>query len=149
MKKANIIASVLFAVFSIVFIIYTVDTLPAGRQGVPGPGVFPIIVAGVMLLCSLSILITYIKSKDTTPIDLFSEGPRRAYLAMGVMVIYLVLAPIIGFLVVTFAFSVGTIKWFSKRGLLYVAAVSLGITVFVHITFSVILNVPLPTGFLI
>jgi len=149
MKKANIVASIIFAVFSIIVIVYTANTLPVVRQGVPGPGVFPIIVASVMLICSLSILITYIKSKDITPIDLFSEGPKRAYLTMGIMAVYLVLAPIIGFLTVTFAFSVGTIKWFSKRSLIYVIAVSLGITVFVYVTFSIVLNVPLPTGFLI
>jgi len=149
MKKANIVASIIFAVFSIIVIAYTADTLPVVRQGVPGPGVFPIIVAGVMLICSISIFLTYVRSKDDTPIDLFSEGTRRAYLTMGIMLLYLVLTPIIGFLTVTFMFSAGTIKWFSKRGLVYVTAVSLGITVFVHITFSMILNVPLPTGFLI
>ena len=149
MRKANIVASIIFAVFSLIVIIYTADTLPVVRQGVPGPGVFPIIVAGVMLICSIIIFLTYLKNKDDTPIDLSSVGARRAYITMGIMAVYLALAPIIGFLVVTFAFSSGTIKWFSKRGWLYVAAVSLGITVFVYVTFSIVLNVPLPRGFFI
>ena len=149
MKRANIVASIIFAVFSIVVIVYTYSTFPAGRQGVPGPGVFPIIVAGAMLLCSIIIFITYIKSKDDTPINLINESTKRAYLTMGIMVAYLVLAPIIGFLTVTFMFLVGTIKWFSRRGWIYVVVVSLGINAFVYATFSIILSVPLPTGLLI
>ena len=148
MKKANIIFSIIFAVFSVAVIVYTYNTFPAGRQGVPGPGVFPIIVASVMLLCSIIIFLTYIRSKDDKPFGLISESTIRAYITIGLMVVYLVAAPIVGFLAVTFLFLVGTIKWFSKRGWIYVVSVSLGINVFVYVSFSIVLNVPLPTGFL-
>ena len=148
MRKANIIASLGFVIFCIIVIVFTHNTFPAGRQGVPGPGIFPILVSVVMVLAGLVIILHYIRNKENTPIAWLEEGAIRAYIAIGIMTVYVILAPIIGFFITTTVFLVLTIKWFSKKSWIYTSAVSLSIVAFIYVAFSIILRVPLQFGLL-
>ena len=148
MKSANIVASLGFIAFAIIVIAYTHTVFPSGSHGVPGPGVFPIMVSSVMLLAGLTILFNHLRLKESEPILWFQKDSIRVYITMGIMIVYAFLTPIVGFFVTTFIFLVLIIKWFSKRSVLYSSAYALGITGFVYVSFSIILRVPLRFGFL-
>lgn len=149
MRKSNIIASVAFVIFALVVIGYTQSTFPAGRHGVPGPGIFPILVSIIMVLAGLVIILHYIRNKENTPIAWLEDGTKRAYMAIGVMTAYVILAPIVGFFTTTFAFLILTVKWFSKKGWIYTLVVSALVVAFIYVSFSVVLRVPLQFGFII
>jgi len=102
-----------------------------------------------MVLAGLVIILHYIRNKENTPIAWLEDGTKRAYMAIGVMTAYVILAPIVGFFTTTFAFLILTVKWFSKKGWIYTLVVSALVVAFIYVSFSVVLRVPLQFGIII
>lgn len=149
MKKANIIFGILFIIFSVGIIVFTLNNFPAGVNNVPGPAMFPVMIAGIMILASLFIIIHYIRLKEDVAIDWLSNDKKRAYAVMGIMIIYVIVVPIVGFYTMSFILLMLLIKWFRKKSFLYTAIVSTAILVLVFLVFNIALRVPLNFGLLI
>ena len=62
MKRTNIIFSIITMAFG-AFVIFLTRSWPQSRNGVPGPAVFPRIIAAIIIACSAIVLIRSLISK--------------------------------------------------------------------------------------
>lgn len=150
MKKANFVVSGLFAVFAIVIIAISMG-YPPSNHGVPGPGMFPIIIACLILLSALILVIQTLrmpKAKDTK-IDLKSKNILNVYITMAGLVVYVVLLPMIGLIVTTSIMLALYIRWFGKRAWWKCILISVLFTMGIFLLFGSVLNVPMRFGLLI
>ncbi|MBE6906483.1 MAG: tripartite tricarboxylate transporter TctB family protein [Ruminococcaceae bacterium] len=145
MKKANIVSASIFAAVSVIVILYSL-TFPQGTDGVPGPGMFPIIIASLMLLCSSLIIAGAFFSKDTSQFVILAKENKMVYITMAILALYIFLMPKIGFCVTSVPVLAGLIKWFSGRKLIACMIYAVLIVLAVFFVFNKILKVPLLFG---
>jgi len=148
MKKANIVFGILFIIFSVSVIVFTLINFPAGVNNVPGPAMFPVIIASIMILASLFIIFHYLRLKEDVVINWLSNDKLRAYIAMAIIIIYVFIVPIVGFYVMSFVLLMILIRWFRKKSFVYTAIVSIAILGLVFVVFNIALRVPLNFGIL-
>ncbi len=149
MKKGNFIIAGVFSLLGL-FVIVQSLSFPRGRAGIPGPGMVPIMIAVLMIVASASLVLSTLRmtSAEDVPLGLRSEGHRRVYLCMAILVLYLILMPQIGFCIASFLLLFGLIKWFGNYRYWVCAVVSAFLTGIVFGLFSEVLHVPLRFGLL-
>lgn len=147
MKKANLVLSFIAIAVSI-YVIITSLSFPAGTNGVPGPGVFPIIVSVLMLLSAIAIIISSLKMQDT-PIKWLDPASYPVYITMVAMVIYFIIMSQIGFVVTSTAFLTVMIQFYTKGKLWKNFIISFAVILLIYLIFGQLLNVPLDFGLLI
>ncbi len=150
MKKANFIVSGVFSTFSLV-VIFIAKGYPPSNHGVPGPGMFPIIIA---LLTLLSAIVLFVKTlrmpaaSDVT-IDLKSRAILNVYVTMGGLILYIAILPLIGFVTTTAVMLTLYIRWFSRRPWWKCILIALLFTVGIFVLFGTVLNVPMRFGLIL
>lgn len=149
MRKANYLASGLFSAFAIL-IITIASKYPPSNHGVPGPGMFPIIVAILILVSAVTLALTTFLQRNTedSPIGLTSRDNVNVYVTMVGLIIYTVLLPMLGFISTTAVMLLLYIKWFSKRSWLKCIIISVIFTMGIYLLFGLVLNVPMRFGLL-
>lgn len=147
MRKAHLISALIFVLFSIVAL-YLSNDLPDSRRGVPGPAVWPIIVSCAVLISGCGFFIKTFRKKDSEPLDLINRENIRAYITMGILVVYFVLMNAIGFVVTSLALIFGLFTWFSDIPVIKRALFSIAIVGMVYGVFNYALNVPFRFGIL-
>ncbi|MGH0052848.1 MAG: tripartite tricarboxylate transporter TctB family protein [Sphaerochaetaceae bacterium] len=150
MRKANFIVSGVFAAFAI-FIIAISLTYPPSNHGVPGPGMFPIIIAGLIIVSSLSLFFATLRMSNeaNTTVDLKSKNVLNVYVTMVGLIIYFILLPLVGFVVTSTIMLILYIKWFSKRPWWKTILISVIFVLAIFFLFGSVLNVPMRFGILI
>ncbi|HZJ88019.1 MAG TPA: tripartite tricarboxylate transporter TctB family protein [Sphaerochaeta sp.] len=150
MKKANFIVSGVFAAFALVVIIIA-SGYPPSKHGVPGPGVFPTIIAVLILISAVVLFLQTLRMPTVSDdvIDLKSRSIINVYVTMAGLILYIALLPTIGFIVSTSAMLIVYIKWFSRRPLWKCALISVLFTLAIFFLFGRVLNVPMRFGVLI
>ena len=149
MKKANMAVAAVFAFIAIAAIVLS-SSLPPAKDGVPGPGAWPVIIAVVMLCASVMIALHALKntSNEKTSINMLSRDCVRVYLSMAFLIVYFVLMYVLGFGSATFIMLCGFISWFGRYKWYKTAAVSFVVTAAVYAVFKYILKVPFRFGIL-
>ncbi|WP_428770856.1 tripartite tricarboxylate transporter TctB family protein [Treponema sp. HNW] len=150
MKKADLITGSVFAFFSLL-VISASYRFPVAKDGVPGPGTWPIIIAAVMLFASILIIVQGLKNAQTEDkaVDIASADSIRVYVSMVSLIAYLLLMNVLGFVISTiimlflFIKRLGNYKWHKT---LFVSAV---VTAVVYGVFKYVLKVPFRFGFLL
>lgn len=150
MKKGNIIAALAFAAFAL-FYIWEARSFPPSKGTVPGPAVYPTIVATLMLMAALSLLITALRMKpeEDKPLGLLSDDSKRVYLSMAILVAYVVVMPHLGFVTASSVLLFGLIKWFGNYRFHVCALSAIAVSGIIYFVFSEILNVPFRFGVLL
>lgn len=147
MKKGNFVLAALCILLGIcvISISATYPTAESYGTGVPGPGLWPMVISVIMIACSLLMLYRSLKMKPekNTPIQLTGSGPMRAYISMAILVAYLVLLEPLGFIIATTALEFIFIKWFSKRGVAVSLIIAVVVTAVIYGVFQFVLNVPI------
>ncbi len=150
MKKGNIISSVIVMIIGIYVLVVCsgYPTAEAYGTGVPGPGLWPIAVAALMVVAAISLLIKAIRTKpeDDTPIAMWTEGTRRVYITMAALVVYVAVLGFLGFLLSTVVMLFGFIQWFAKKNPLITLLISVICTAAIYGVFKFLLNVPVDFG---
>ena len=154
MKKANFIFSAICAVLGITIIGvtlgYRTDFLEHYNAGgsPTGPELWPIVISAVMLFCSALLVRKSLKMKpeDDTPVVLWSEGSRRAYLSMIILFIYAIILKPLGFLIATTIMEFVFILWFSKKKWYICLIISVVVSAAIYVIFRYLLNVSLSFG---
>lgn len=150
MKKGNIIASVLVIALGIYVIITCLGypTAEAYGTGVPGPGLWPGVVAGCMVLAGLALLIKSLRMKpeDDTPIEIWTDGTKRVYITMAILVAYVAILGAAGFILSTIVMLVIFIQWFAKTKPAVTLLISVATTLIIYCVFKFLLNVPVDFG---
>lgn len=147
MKKGKLILAGIFTALSL-FIIIIALQLPPSKNGVPGPGTWPVIISIIMLISAITVGIKALVSDEQTPLDLSSENHVRVYISMGCLVLYLLGMFYIGFGVATFVMLYGFITWFGKYKWYTRILSALAISSTVYIVFRFVLKVPFRFGIL-
>ncbi len=149
MKKGNLVICAICALLGalIIGIASGYPGTEAYGTGAPGPGLWPILIAIVMLLCVAMLLYKTLVKKEGEgeEIALWTDGTKRAYLSMGILLVYATILPIIGFIVSTIALMFGCVLWFSKS-VKTSAISSVAITMIIYCVFRFVLNVPIHFG---
>ena len=91
MKKGNLVLAAICAVTGI-GIIAVASGYPTAADygtGVPGPGLWPIVISIVLLACTAILLFRTLKMdpEKNTKIELWTTGTRRVYLTMAIPVV--------------------------------------------------------------
>jgi len=150
MKKNDIIAGGIFIVLGI-FIFTQTFSYPSPEKGHPGPDLFPNLLA--LLFIIFGGVLIFKTRKFSARVEEISEAPPRtkkiinAFFVMGVIVVFVALVNLLGFLVTSAVLLFVLMK---KLGvsLLKSAITSIVLTLFINLMFSKILRVPLPPGIL-
>ncbi|HIT03587.1 MAG TPA: tripartite tricarboxylate transporter TctB family protein [Candidatus Caccocola faecipullorum] len=122
----------------------TYPTAESYGTGVPGPGLWPMAIAIVLLACSAMLLYNTwrMKPEKNTDIDLFGPGPKRAYISMAILVVYVLLLEPLGFIIATTILEFIFIRWFSKKSYVVSFVIAAAVTAVVYGIFQFVLNVP-------
>lgn len=149
MKKGNLVLAAICAVLGI-GIIAVASGYPTAADygtGVPGPGLWPIVISIVLLACTAILIFRTLKMspEKNTKIELWTTGTRRVYLTMAILVVYLLVLPFLGFIISTFVLELIFIQWFAKKNPVITAVISAAITMVVYCAFRFLLNVPVHT----
>lgn len=147
MKKGNLIVAGIFTALSL-FVIIMAFQLPPAKNGVPGPGYWPIMISIVMLVSAITIGINALSAKEDAPLILGGSNHVRVYISMGCLVAYLLGMYYIGFCVSTFVMLYGFITWFGKYKWYSRILTAFSITTIVYTVFQFILKVPFRFGIL-
>ena len=149
MKKANIIVSVLLIALAILLIVDASTYTKVDPNDV-GLAFFPMVVAGLLIVLALILLLTSIfkKVEEVSP-GFFGRKQLKSYLAIGVILVYLIVMPYVGFCVSSALFLFVLIRLFGYHKYWLNAVVSIASSALIYVLFKLLLNVPLPAGFLI
>ena len=148
MRKANMVLSSIFGIFSIVVIVYT-SSFPGANRGVPGPGMWPIMICVLMLACSVSVFINALRAKTGEPFPVATRDNIRVYITIASLIVYLFLMPKLGFVVTSIPFTAVYIKWFHK-GKIFLSILYAALAVIAtFLVFTRVLMVPLRFGMFI
>lgn len=150
MKKGNIITSVIVMAISI-YVIAVCSGYPTAKAygtGVPGPGLWPMSVAALMLLAAIVLLIKSIRTKpeQDTPIEIWTDGTKRAYISMAILIVYVAVLGFVGFLISTTAMLFAFMQWFTKKNPVINMIIAVICTAVIYSVFRFLLNVPVNFG---
>ncbi|MGF1697037.1 tripartite tricarboxylate transporter TctB family protein [Vibrio lamellibrachiae] len=147
MRKAHLISAVIFIFFSLVAL-YLSNELPDSRRGVPGPAVWPMIISCAVLISGCIFFIKTFRKTDSEALELINSDNIRVYITMGVLVGYLILMNVIGFVVTSLVLMFGLFTWFSDIPVMKRMLFSIAIVGMVYGVFNYALNVPFRFGIL-
>jgi putative tricarboxylic transport membrane protein len=147
MNKGRLTLAGMFIALSLFIIVFALQ-LPASRNGVPGPGTWPILISVIMLISAIVVAIQAVRSEGAAPLDMLGKDQIRVYLSMIMLVIYLIGMNLIGFAVSTFVMLFGFISWFSSYRWYTRGVAAFVITAVVYCIFQYALKVPFRFGLL-
>ena len=146
MKKVSLGITIFFIVVSIAA--FSIAwTYPGASNGAMGPGFFPMIMAGIIFFICILLLINILKQKDSGG-AFFTKTNVTIFLSVVIIAVYIVSIGILGFLLSTFLYLFGFMKFLkSKKWILplLVAGCTTGV---LYGVFTKFLLVQLPRGIL-
>lgn len=135
---------------------YSIDT-----WNNPGPGIFPLIVGGVLILLAVGQLMQTLRKPgkqddrksagfrfQSVGAFLPKSGEIKPLILVGVLVIYLLLVQGVGFFISNFVFVVVSSRLMGAKDWARPVALALGICLFCYLLFEVWLKLSLPRGLL-
>ena len=135
---------------------YSVDT-----WNNPGPGIFPLIVGGVLIPLAVGQLVQTLrkpgKQEDRKNVgfglksvraSISKSGEIKSFILVGVFVIYLLMVRGVGFFISTFIFVVVSSRLMGAKDWARPAALAMGVCLFCYLLFEVWLKLSLPRGLL-
>jgi len=125
--------------------------LPMGEMDQPGAGVFPLLIAGILFIASISALWEGWQRRATSePLDL-PQGEDRVRLLklVALLLVYFLAIPWLGFLVSSVLFCILLIRLLSDLSWQRSTAYAVIMTAVVYLIFIAILKVPMPAGILV
>jgi len=164
MKKSNIIIGILLLALSIFYYLSTRGLPPPSKTENLGSAFFPHLLAIVLALLSLMLIFnaflfrspsdqeeekSAIAGGERLEEDSFTaEGISYKFLlgTIGASILYVILLPVIGYVIVTPIFLIGMIRLLGKKQWLHNIAISILLTVSLYLLFGKMLGVALPPG---
>lgn len=150
MRKGNIIAGLLCAALA-VYVIITCLGYPRAEvygTGVPGPGLWPGIIAALLLICSIGLIVgtLMMKKEDLPELPMWTDGTKRVYISMAILTVYVAVLSVVGFLVPSIIMLFLFVQWFSKMPIWKTAIISVAVVLVIYVVFKNFLNVPIDFG---
>lgn len=151
-RRISLSAAIFMALFALVMSVVIVATLPlTDKKWVLGPGFYPLLLSGGMLLCSLFLICQLAIGRGADAMILKGVdrvGLRRALSLFGLAVIAVGTIPLFGFLGSMFLFSIVHLSYLEprKQPLMWRLIYSVSIPLCVYYLFEV-LSISLPVPF--
>jgi putative tricarboxylic transport membrane protein len=146
MKKINLIFSGICAAIGIFLIVLAAGYPTAADYGtgVPGPGLWPIVISAFMLALAALLVMKTIKmpAEKNVDVPMWNEGTKRVYITMGILFAYTLVLQFLGFIIATTIMEAVFIQWFAKKKPWITAIISLVVTLVIYVVFQYLLNVP-------
>ena len=103
MRKGNIIAGIVCAAVAL-YVIVTCLSYPRAEAygtGVPGPGLWPGIIAALLLICSVGLIAgtLMMKKEDLPELPMWTPGTKRVYISMAILLVYMLVLSTVGFII--------------------------------------------------
>ena len=146
MKKMNLIFAAICAVIGVALIIMAAGYPTAADYGtgVPGPGLWPIVISAVMLAMAALLVLKTLKMapEKNTEVPMWNEGTKRVYIVMAILFVYVALLEFLGFIIATTIMEAIFIQWFAKKKPWVTVLLSVEVTLVIYVVFQYVLNVP-------
>ena len=146
MKKINLIFSGICAAIGIFLIVLAAGYPTAADYGtgVPGPGLWPIVISAFMLALAALLVMKTIKmpAEKNVDVPMWNEGTKRVYITIGILFAYTLVLEFLGFIIATTIMEAVFIQWFAKKKPWITAIISLVVTLVIYVVFQYLLNVP-------
>jgi len=155
MRWADRIAAIALLGLSALWIRLAVDLpFPAfARVSKMGPGYYPIAVAGLLAILAVLLLWQTFRSEknaegteDDEQQSLDPRGSRYLIIGFGFFLAYVILVPLIGFVLASIVFVFCFIRLIGQFNYLLSGTLALGIPALLWAVFAYLLTVPLPKG---
>lgn len=145
LSNKDVVSGGVLVVFSIWFYL-TAQAIPVGNiTGMP-PSFFPSFLAVCLGVCSVFLFGKGIKDVlqgKTTAVDQ-TKDHKTVLVLLGLLIIYVVLLNIIGFIATTILYLTGVMLLLKAGKLFKLASISVVITLCVYFIFGNMFNIPLP-----
>jgi putative tricarboxylic transport membrane protein len=154
MKKSEILIAIILVIVNIFAVVYSLS-LPQGvnDNGVIQPGVFPIFVSSILLLCSLIYLYQSIKEFKSSeenwgqfPHHFIALFKNKAFRIISSIFFYFIVVTWVGFIISTLLFFFVALHFIYKHKLISSIIIGVVFSFSTNYIFQSILGVPLPTG---
>lgn len=144
-RYTNELAAVLLAGVSAGVYVASRD-FPSGFAGAPGAAFFPRLIASVIALLAGVLFVRSLVTGDHRSYDVSLADVERFVVPVGLLVAYVALMPVLGFVLDTVLFLVAMMRYSGVDS--YGASVSLAaaLGVVLHYVFGEFLHIPLPEG---
>jgi hypothetical protein len=148
MRHLELGKGIFFLLFSFV-VCYEAFRLPLGSFRKPGPGFFPLFLGVILGLLSLIFVLikAFEGTRRITPLRSQKAG-RRVSVTLGVLILYGVLFPFMGYLLSTFSLVFYFLCLAYPKRWLSCAILSVLISVLFYFGFQTMLRIHLPEGIL-
>ena len=113
----------------------------------PGPGLYPFFIGTAILILSLFVTISELKSK-TVPHLMDREGIKVFVLMIVTFCLWILIMPLLGYVIVTLLATYAFCKIIKLEGWWKPLAVSAGTAFFIYLLFDYFLYIDLPRGLL-
>ena len=146
MKKMNLIFAAICAVIGVVLIALAsgYPTAADYGTGVPGPGLWPMVISAFMLAMAALLVLKSLKMspEKNTEVPMWNEGTKRVYITMGILVVYVLVLEFLGFIIATTIMEAIFLHWFAKKKPWFTVLLALVVTLVIYCVFQFVLNVP-------
>jgi putative tricarboxylic transport membrane protein len=148
-SKGYLIIGSIGLVFSVGYLSVSFQ-YPFGQLDQPGAGVFPGIVAVIMILASLATLWEGWQMDKAMQVYLPDGTDRKRLLSLiGLLLGYMLMLPWLGQIIVSMLFGVLLLRVLSDLGWPRIFLYSLVISIALYVVFVILLKVPMPRGMLV
>ena len=118
MRKGNIIAGIVCAAVAL-YVIVTCLSYPRAEAygtGVPGPGLWPGIIAALLLICSVGLIAgtLMMKKEDLPELPMWTPGTKRVYISMAILLVYMLVLSTVGFIIPSVIMLFAFCQWFHR-----------------------------------
>ena len=152
MKFNDAISGVVLLLFAVATIAYT-WTFPSLPGQDYGPELFPRIIGGGMVVCSILLIVSGIRHRKSAPLAVFGDWVRSPALVTNFVLViaaalfYIFASDILGFPLIS---TIILLVLFMRLGVRVLPSVliSIGVTFCIYQVFAGLLLVPLPLGLL-
>ena len=147
MKNHEVIVALVWAVIGVLICIASIS-LRLGTWRYPGPGLFPFLTGGGIIIFSIYQIISQsFREPVKYKLWLNTSGLKKIGILIMCLAFYAILFRYIGFALCTFLFFLVVLTSLSNRDLIFNFIISFTITTCSYLIFRVFLMINLPKGF--
>jgi putative tricarboxylic transport membrane protein len=148
-KRSGNIASGVFLALLGLLALWASASIDEGAGGHLHPRTFPMLLGALLLAGGGGLAVSAAARAPGKPTDWpDARGWKLWLIALGSLVLFVALARPLGFLLCSFVFVAGFIRYFGRYRLPVALAWAMGVAVFIYVVFVRLLDLTLPMGIL-
>ena len=144
--RKNLWSGILTIVFSVILWValpFCIKSQVTTLTAAIGPDYLPRLIIALMGICGIGLVITSLALKKDEEIEINLKDELRTFIFVGIILAYILLMPVIGFLIDTILFSCVALFFMeTRKPSHYVAVVILTILIFVGFKYGLMVSLP-------